>query len=584
MLPTLCRPAAWALGLTLAGALPAHASAHEVSGQVRLVRPDGVIGSDSDGFVVLRTRQTPTSTAESTKISIEGGRYTTDLPEDCEFQVQVVRIDEGDCYPVAEGRWMPLPVSHVFDLDVRVLRSFALRVYGSDGRQELTDVTIVRKRRRDARLPHPDLASSKTDVVTGPSPSPVDIRVTSPEKYTYFAKAPGHAWGRIEVDPFLGGVATLQLEAGGELDVHLSQLGPERGKVFRVRRHRQNGRELYLELKRYDERELVDGLPVGTYTVTSEEPIRPDNMPVYGSTEAVVTAGVTTPIEVVIARDPTFSPAPVAGKLLIPEGWGDLEELTVVLKRIDRFGAKGRYYEVPGSELKPVAGRPRMFQWSIPEVLPGGFDITVRPLSIHSFREVHGGGNLRLDLELPEPREIVVSLVDEITGEPAPAPVLYWQGVAPEVGRSKIKDLPPIDSEQVPVETTGPGQFRFRAPQHPLILTLDVPEYERMEADLDAATIDPKAWKVRRATGLRLRLIRNGQLVDWKGDAAISPRSGPGQVIGSRRFGEFRQYDLSHAGPYLVELPDVPGYGRVPSRTVEIVQGEILEFDVRLDD
>ena len=572
----------WAAGLCVLGLCPS-LLAHEVSGRVRLVRPDGVVATNSDGFAILRTRAETSGKVETIKASIEGGRWSAQFPDGWQFQVKVIRVDAGDCYPVAENRWMPLPVTGHFDLDVRILQSFALKVYGADGRTELDDVVVVRKRRADARLPHPDLASSKTEVVTAPSPSPVDIRVTTPERYVYFARAPGYAWSRVEVDPFLGGVLTLQLEPGGELDIQLTQLGPERGKVLRLRRHVGKKRELYLELKRYDSQELMDGLPIGAYTITSEEPIRPDNMPVYGSTEALVVAGETSSYQLEIARNPTFVPAPVAGKLFVPEAWGDVEALTVVLTRIDRYGLEGRYYEIPGSTFEVVDGVPRTFAWSLEEVMPGGFDVQVRPLSTHAFREVHGGGNRRLNLDVPEPREITVRVIDERSGDLADVDTLRWRGHPPQVTRSKIKGLPPIVCEDVLVMAETPGLFRFRAPQQPLILRLDSPAYLPIQADLDAQTTEAKPWSARRTTGLRLRLLHNGEVVEWKGDAAVSAQQGDGQVIGSRRFGEFRQYDVSAQGSYRVELPIIPGYGQVPRRTVELVAGEVLEFDVLLN-
>lgn len=494
-------PTRLSLLATLALALGLPAGAKDLHGGVRLIQPGGNVHYLANGFAMLRVRAADGSETTDREVPIKDGRWSLELASDAEFQVRVVRIEAGDCYAVDAQRWLKVPATGSYDLDVQVLRSFELRVYGVDGKTQLKQVRVLRKLSRDTRLPHPGPISSKTHVVNGPTPSPVDIRVNSPEPYTYYASAPGYAWASINVSPFLGGVRTLQLKQGGALNVEISQLGNLRGKVFRVRRHTGKGVELHLELKRYDSRLRVEGLPVGIYSISSEEPIRPVNMPVFGKADVTIQAGQASHLKLILAEQAYFRSAPVGGQLHLPLSWGDPSERTLVLDRLDPFSRLGRHYEVPGKDLVPVPNRPGVFTWHLDEVMPGAFDLHLPGLSVHSFYEVLGAGNLRLDLEVPQPRQIELQLVDATTGKPVSVSGLSWSCRSPlrtQGPRSKIKDLPPYRCAGVPLQQSSPGKFTFRAPQAGLRLSLDDPEFEAASLELDPAVTRPEPWQLRR--------------------------------------------------------------------------------------
>ena len=470
---------------------------------------------------------------------------------------------------------------------MRVLRGFQLHVYGLDGSKQLEEVSVLRKLTRDTRLPHPGPISSKTQMVNGPSSSPIDIRVTSPERYNYYAMAPGYAWTRLEVNPFLGGVRTLQLQAGGSLDVKIQQLGNARGKVFRIRRQTKQGLQLYLEFKRYGSQLKVAGLPVGSYTLSSEEPIRPHNMPVFGKADVIIEAGQTIHQQVILADRAFFKPVPLAGRLVIPEAWGDVSDLTLVLTRLDPFGPLGRLYEVPGSALRAVQGAERTFAWQLDEVMPGAFDLQLAPLSLHSFHEIQGGGNLRLHIEYPQPRQIEVQLLEERTRKPASVVGTSWSCQKPlrlQSLRSKINNLAPLLCAELPLTEKGPGQLAFRAPQVPLRLLLDDPNFEPASLELDATTSAPEPWLVRRSTGVRVRLMHQGRALALSSSASLSPVAGSGRVLRTRAVGDAWQLDVSAPGSYVLTLAPVPGRPQTPPEALELRDGEVLLLDLNLED
>ncbi|MFT7679087.1 MAG: hypothetical protein ACI8QC_003086 [Planctomycetota bacterium] len=476
-------------------------AAKDLHGGVRLIQPGGNVAYLADGFAMLRVRRADESQATEQRVAIKAGRWSLELAADAQFQIGVVRIEAGDCYAVDAERWLKIPPTGEFDLDVRVLRAFRLCVYGADGRSQLSQVSVLRKLSRDTRLPHPGPISGKTHVVSGPTNSPVDIRVSTPAIYTYYARAPGYAWSPIEVDPFLGGTRTLQLTPGGSLTVEIQQLGSLRGKVFRVRRQTEGGMQLHLELKRYASGLTVEGLPSGRYSISSEEPIRPVNMPVFGRADFTINAGESTHQQLILAEDAYFRPAPVGGELHVPEAWGDVANLTLVLDRLDRFSRLGRHYEVLGKDLVPVPTRPRVFTWRIAEAMPGAFDLHLPQLSVHSFYEVLGAGNLRLNLELPPPRQIELQLIDGSSGKPVSSSAVSWACRTPlrsQSPRSKLGNLPPYRCAPVALQESSPGRFSFRAPQADLVLRIDDPDFEPASLELDPKVTHPKPWRLRR--------------------------------------------------------------------------------------
>lgn len=475
--------------------------ARDLHGGVHLIQPGGNVPYLADGFAVLRVRPADGGDTTDREVPIKDGRWSLELAAATEFQIRVVRIEAGDCYVIDGERWLKVPPTGSFDLNVQVLHSFQLRVYGVDGKTQLTRVSVLRKLTRDTRLPHPGPISSKTHVVNGPSPSPLDIRVHSPETSTYYVSAPGYAWTSLEVNPFLGGVRTLQLLQGGALSVKIQQLGNLRGKVFRLRRQTESGMQLHLELKRYDSQLTVEGLPVGIYSISSEEPIRPVNMPVFGHADVIIRAGLVSHQTLILAGQAYFSPAPVGGQLHIPAAWGDVAELTLVLDRLDPFSRIGRHYEVPGKDLVAVPDRPRVFTWHLDEVMPGAFDLHLPQLSVHSFYEVLGAGNPHLDLEVPEPREIELQLVDGSTCKPVSVSGLSWSCRSPlrmQSPRSKIKGLPLYRCAAIVLQESSPGRFAFRAPQAALLLRLDDPRFEPASLELDPTALRPEPWRLRR--------------------------------------------------------------------------------------
>ena len=180
-----------------------------------------------DGTIVFHVRTTGEK-MQSIEAEVKGGAYQVALPDDHTMQVLTTRTTEGAGYPLDGNRWIPIPKDGRYDVVVRIPLDFELRVYGSDGRTELKNITVIRKLRKFARLELPGPLDRKTQLLFSDVDSPIPFSVPEPEYYTYYVHAPGHAWTQISPDPFLGGVQTMLLPEGGVLNVNLVQAGPER--------------------------------------------------------------------------------------------------------------------------------------------------------------------------------------------------------------------------------------------------------------------------------------------------------------------------------------------------------------------
>ncbi|MDF1837041.1 MAG: hypothetical protein P1V35_04160 [Planctomycetota bacterium] len=571
------------VALTLIG-MASPAQADELKGTVQIQLPDGLTRASGDGTIVFRVRQENQATT-SVEGQVAGGQYSADIPSGCEIQILATRTTEGAGYPMDRGRWMSLPEDGQLDVIVRIPLDFDLWVYGPDGRTQLQGITIMRSLRKFARLPIPGPADRKIQQIHNSVDSPVFIQIDTPEAYTYYVHAPGHAWTQISPDPYLGGVQTIQLTEGGSLNVQIAQQGVGRGRVLRVRNldPGPDSHPLVHELKQYEDLIRVVGLPVGRYSVSSEDPIRPWNMPVYGVAEIEIQAGTTAELKLPLSAEPVFEPVPAGGTILIPAQWGNASQLTMRLTRLDPYGKWGRSYTVDGSEFSPVPEVDQLYRWSLPEIAPGAYNLSFDHTSYSVYREVHGAGHKRLHFELPAPRTVTIHTIDDRTGEPIYPKSLLWSSVEPEAIRKKIRDTAPFQSERRFVTRTGDETgFTIYSPDAALRIRMDDPRFDMAELMVSELGDQQVEWKLHRATAIRLVFEHAGAQIDWKGNVHILSESGHGKVLGAleTKFGQ--QYNLSQSGRYSIRFPKLDGFQPIPPQTVQVADGEVLEIKVAL--
>ena len=218
--------------------------------------------------------------------------------------------------------------------------------------------------------------------------------------------------------------------------------------------------------------------------------------------------------------------------------------MTFRLTRLDPYGKWGRNFEIPGSELTPVAGAENLYSWSVPEVAPGAYNMSFQHTSYSVYREIYGNGHLRLDFTLPAPRTVTIQTLDDRTGDAIYPETLTWSALEPEAIRKKIKDTAPFVSERRQLtHLEGSSGYEIYGPDAPLRVRLDDPLFESAELIIDETGDAQVSWKLHRVTALRIALLHNGESVKWTGDARILSEDSDGKVRNARDLGRTTQFN-----------------------------------------
>ncbi|MCA9002183.1 MAG: hypothetical protein KDB61_09680, partial [Planctomycetes bacterium] len=281
---------------------------------------------------------------------------------------------------------------------------------------------------------------------------------------------------RFSPDPHLGGVRTIKLEQGGALDLEIRKQGIRQGAALRIRDLdlEPGMHPLVFEVKDYADQMRIAGLPIGHYAVSSEEPIRPANMPVFGRAEFRIVNGEGTRCELVLAAEPTFTAVSVAGYVRIPGGWGPVKDWTVRFERLDPYGSWGRDYSVPGTEFEPLEAQPDLYRWGVDSMAPGAYCVRYEPTSYVEYLEVHGAGADSIQLALPKPRTVRLRFVDGRTGESCTPQGLFWSALEPPMDDPKWAGSAALQSTRIPLHPIEDGvPFEFRAPDAPLRIQIE---------------------------------------------------------------------------------------------------------------
>lgn len=349
-----------------------------------------------------------------------------------------------------------------------------LHVRARDGGRELEQVFLhelpaaQRGSPLDRQHPGPDAEAKAA------GPSPVALEPDSSASFgatrVVFAKSPGYAWGRIELDPgleqptlTLDPAGALELAVVGEpelttLEILLLAAEPPHAEVLVLQRgHTKTFQLEDLRAGRYRAEARRSGLLVGALDVE-------------------VVAGERVQAELEVAQ-PTGADVPLEGVLVLPEEYG-LEEfmLEFLLQgRFDDASLTRGSFEIRSTEMTREPGSPGRFRWQAPAVAPGRYRIQV--FGVSGFvAELDSGSNGTRDalIEVPRPALVSVRCLDadtgaEVTSEPVLITVLgaiasQRQGVSPNpprfqvpCGRIVLFTKPVAYEPAVRVVELGPG-------------------------------------------------------------------------------------------------------------------------------
>ena len=327
----------------------------------------------------------------------------------------------------------------------------------------------------------------------------------------------------------------------------------------------------------------IEGVAPGRYRLTVEIGSRWRKPAALAEAVVDLGAGEIERVSLALKEPPARpSPVPVAGTLRVPEAWGPIRPRIRLHARDADEGdgddetAEERRHRLRNLRALPVEGEPEVLRWDAGKLPPGRYEFTVDDVGYGTLIAVGPEGDSGMKLELPEPVDREIRLVDVETGEEARVNTLQWSLAVVDGFLSSIDNEVSRDERM--------GRFRFRAPGGKLRLRLDSDEYSLDDGDHEIHAGE-SVLRVRRTCGIRLSVKEGEARVPWDWSWGV-PRArevgGEGRATSwGEKSGAFR-VEVTRPGTYELSFPSIRGYETIPSRRIEVKPGQFSEAIVDL--
>lgn len=558
------------------GAPAALREAIDLAGTLIVVDAQGVEHpAESGTFALVLWRGDRGSWRE---IEVRNGRWNTLVPPEEPFEalgVDAIRVGQRQALPLEPKGRFPLPDTRWLVLRARWPSESLLHVRDQTTGAELAPVSMVEVEDWPAaQFGHPGSAAAEARDF-GPSPLRIPTDAQRLDTRTFFARSPGYAWGRIEIDERLGGERFLGLQPAGELEVRLEGNVTDPGTRLR----------LYgIEHAPVFERTLSDASPVaidalvpGSYRLAVEIGNYWQDPLVLAETSVDVLAGVRTPALLRLEALEEPASVPFAGVLVLPEEW-ELGEFELVFELLDTVlgGGEGSF-SIASRDMVPPGGAGGIRHWSSESVQPGTYAVQLRSLGFSAVLRVGPEGERNARIEVPPPGLVLLRCVDEATGLEAVGLSVSWHGPVPP-------ELHGWSNEPAVWDESARG-WRIRAPQGTLSLTAFGTAFgnQTRKLELHAGTQE-LTWRLARLTGLRLVLRDGATEIPWTQQMRARLDATEGQAdMRSAQFGN-GSYTLlkKEPGGYRLHIDPIPGYEPVPDLDVRLEAGVVTERVIEL--
>ena len=575
--------AAAAIVMLRMGARPPSASppAEEtVAARARVVEPDPVVAPDADPERELTESPTPTPTVEE----IEQPDPQVEVTLGDAFVLRVIdRVSKLDLtavevHVISNGRmsasWsLPAPSCRQVAHDVASPMTVQTVIEG-DGRAaagfDIRDAGEVHERTTFGR--------------------PVYLS----RGLAVYARRPGYAWGRVEVDVTAGGERIVELERSASLTVRLENL--------QLDRYRELELSPLLWLRRTDvpqaQRDVsrvsigdshrtrpisFAGLEPGTYELRFQlgDRFKLREPPVLGH-YAFPIAAEERREQTVLLDDPPIGggTAELTGTLHFPP-FPTAE--TIAVRFFDLDKTHRAVHEIPLSEMTPIGGT--SYAWDAGSLPVGSYQIKIWPLLVSFLVDLPATGKRDVELRMDRLAEVEVEVVDAVTRERVGLPELFWSH------RSSLAGLVNHIGIRLPA---GPevGLFRIHSVPGELYVSMSDPPddfaYGYATQDFEvAAGFQRVQLELSPICAIRIRLVEGETRLPRSFFDAIQVRArqvdGEGRVTmdATRTEGVL---NVSLPGDYRVSLRDLPDdYLPADPQTIRVVGGEMAEvtFDLK---
>ena len=302
------------------------------------------------------------------------------------------------------------------------LPSIRLRALDAATGKDLQQVvvrTAAGAGRGDVHVPGDEAVWSS--LVVG-QPSPLDLSPfhssLSGQNVVTVVGAPGFAWKTIFVDPERDAELTVSLDPGAQVAVEFAgvSLGTQ------VQLMVLEGEGVSAELVTMREMELgvgvlLQGVPSGEYRFVAVR-IAGDGIPgILGEVTCSVVAGQNPTVTVPCSPPPAVAAVPFSLTLQLPEAWG----IAYLLGELDA------HFE--GMTLTTRKTGPETWLLESGEVTPGTHSLGLPQLGVFGYLTVPEQGLEGVILEVSKPAIVVLTTVDDVTGEPVAVPEVSWSSI-----------------------------------------------------------------------------------------------------------------------------------------------------------
>jgi hypothetical protein len=520
-------------------------------------------------------------TGGTVEVEVTNGSWTCEAPEDARLSVASATL--GGRAAFGAGEWhetVAIPPDRFVALRVRWPRASVLFVRAADTGRELDGIELLSNfRYPEGEGAHPGRVRER-NVVASDARSPIELALEpggwNVEK-AYFARAPGYAWGQIEIDHSRGGDRWLELLPAGDLAVSFRGSEPAKGALLVLARGEEHEPVLELPLDGEHGEVEVRHLAEGPLTVSVrigrwfEEHLR------LGSGTTEIVAGRETLLVLELAEGPELRVAPLSGTLVIPAGW-ELERpyLSFDLEG-PGLGGRDNHFALYSADMRPVAGQPGVFAWSVPEAQLGKYEIELSEPNLSVFVELGPEGRSGVTIELPPPAEVQLRILDAATGLTADIAQIGW---GPKRNRTTGSWSSSLVSRDERTETFRFIAFEGEIEVHPSGIGYGRPrEVFRVREGLNELTM-----RVERQAGVLVVLKDGNAIVPWPSGARVYPERIDGDPggWGMSTTSEGRRFTVPVDGLYRISIPDIDGFLPVPPLELRMTTADERTVEVPL--
>ncbi len=501
-------------------------------------------------------------------VDVVNGRWKATVAEDAELAFGGMAL--GGLWAGSEhDDNLPIPTSRFLAVRARWPPASTLRVRSAETHQDLTGIEIVLGGGSGSGMQHPG-SYGATDVLAANASSPIDLgRVMAGRDHgrTLFVRAPGFAWGEIEVDLASGGERLIDLVPGGALRVAVSGRVPDEARL-RVRR---DGTPLEAELEGTREVELGSLLP-GSCTVSVEVGEWFQDPVVLGSASAEILAGGLTRVTIEVAAPAKVATAHLKCTLVVDPAWGEVAPAVTVESIGTPPDGRRISRHFSSEKLKPVPGAVNTWTFYVGRVPQGSYEFEIdEPFWLLSRAVDAATDGVRL--EVPGPAVAEIRAVDKDGVELAEVTALHWNPVRSGGGFSRAATRDPAS-----------GRFEIRAPSGSIEISVTGIELRGSHVyDLQPGR-QAFDFVVSRNVGFTLAL-RDGETklpLSW--GSLDEPREvgGDGTIVCLGMDARGMLVAVTRPGRYRFTVPAVPGYEPIPEQEVLVPEQGFAEHVVQL--